>query len=150
VIEKIEIKNKKAHFQYFLLDTFVAGLQLLGTEIKAIREGKANLADAYCVFLNDELFIKNLHIAEYSHGSYANHEPRRMRKLLLNKRELKKIQGKLKEKGLTIIPVILFVNQKGLAKIEISVAKGKKLFDKRDTIKTKDVKRQLDRIKKNY
>jgi SsrA-binding protein len=132
------------------LDTFVAGLQLLGTEIKAIREGKANLADAYCVFLNDELFIKNLHIAEYSHGSYANHEPRRMRKLLLNKRELKKIQGKLKEKGLTIIPVILFVNQKGLAKIEISVAKGKKLFDKRDTIKTKDVKRQLDRIKKNY
>ena len=150
MIEKIEIKNKKAHFQYFLLDTFVAGLQLLGTEIKAIREGKANLADAYCVFLNDELFIKNLHIAEYSHGSYANHEPRRMRKLLLNKRELKKIQGKLKEKGLTIIPVILFVNQKGLAKIEISVAKGKKLFDKRDTIKTKDVKRQLDRIKKNY
>jgi SsrA-binding protein len=149
-MEKIEIKNKKAHFQYFLLDTFVAGLQLLGTEIKAIREGKANLADAYCVFLNDELFIKNLHIAEYSHGSYANHEPRRMRKLLLNKRELKKIQGKLKEKGLTIIPVILFVNQKGLAKIEISVAKGKKLFDKRDTIKTKDVKRQLDRIKKNY
>ncbi len=149
-MEKIEIKNKKAHFQYFLLDTFVAGLQLLGTEIKAIREGKANLTDAYCVFLNDELFIKNLHIAEYSHGSYANHEPRRMRKLLLNKRELKKIQGKLKEKGLTIIPVILFVNQKGLAKIEISVAKGKKLFDKRDTIKTKDVKRQLDRIKKNY
>jgi SsrA-binding protein len=149
-MEKIEIKNKKAHFQYFLLDTFVAGLQLLGTEIKAIREGKANLADAYCVFLNDDLFIKNLHIAEYSHGSYANHEPRRMRKLLLNKRELKKIQGKLKEKGLTIIPVILFVNQKGLAKIEISVAKGKKLFDKRDTIKTKDVKRQLDRIKKNY
>ena len=149
-MDKIEIKNKKAFFQFFLLDTFVAGIQLLGTEIKAIREGKANLADAYCVFLGDELFIKNLHISEYSHGSYANHEPRRMRKLLLTKRELKKIQGGLKEKGLTIIPVKLFLNAKGLAKLEISIAKGKKLFDKRETIKAKDVKRQLDRVKKNF
>ena len=149
-MEKIEFRNKKATFQFFLLDTFVAGIQLLGTEIKAIREGKANLADAYCVFMGNEIFVKNMHIAEYSHGSYANHEPRRMRKLLLNKREIKKIQIKLKEKGLTIIPVQLFVNEKGLAKLEISIAKGKKLFDKRETIKTKDVKRQLDRIKKNY
>ena len=149
-MDKIEIKNKKAFFQFFLLDTFVAGIQLLGTEIKAIREGKANLADAYCVFLGNELFIKNLHISEYSHGSYANHEPRRMRKLLLTKRELKKMQGGLKEKGLTIIPVKLFLNAKGLAKLEISMAKGKKLFDKRETIKAKDVKRQLDRVKKSW
>jgi len=149
-MQKIESRNKKASFEYFLLDTFVAGMQLLGTEIKAIREGKSNLTDAFCFFVDGELFVKNLHIAEYSHGAYANHEPRRVRKLLLNKKELKKIQGKLKEKGLTIVPVNLFVNEKGLAKIEISIAKGKKLFDKRDTIKTKDVKRQLDRIKKSY
>lgn len=149
-MQKIESRNKKASFEYFLLDTFVAGMQLLGTEIKAIREGKSNLTDAFCFFVDGELFVKNLHIAEYSHGAYANHEPRRVRKLLLNKKELKKIQGKLKEKGLTIVPVNLFVNEKGLAKLEISIAKGKKLFDKRDTIKTKDVKRQLDRIKKSY
>ncbi len=149
-MQKIESRNKKASFEYFLLDTFVAGMQLLGTEIKAIREGKSNLTDAFCFFVEGELFVKNLHIAEYSHGAYANHEPRRVRKLLLNKKELKKIQGKLKEKGLTIVPVHLFVNEKGLAKLEISIAKGKKLFDKRDTIKTKDVKRQLDRIKKSY
>jgi SsrA-binding protein len=149
-MQKIESRNRKASFQYFLLDTFVAGIQLLGTEIKAIREGKSNLTDAFCIFVNNELVVKNLHIAEYSHGSYANHEPRRVRKLLLNKRELKKIQLKLKEKGLTVIPVNLFVNEKGLAKLEISIAQGKKLFDKRETIKTKDVKRQLDRIKKSY
>ncbi len=149
-MHKIETRNKKASFQYFLLDTFIAGIQLLGTEIKAIREGKANLADAYCIIHNGEIFVRNLHIGEYSHGAYANHEPRRVRKLLLNKREIKKIQGKLKEVGLTVIPVNLFVNEKGIAKMEISVAKGKKLFDKRDTIKTKDVKRQLDRVKKNY
>jgi len=148
--EKIESRNRKASFQYFLLDTFVAGMQLLGTEIKAIREGKANISDAYCVLQNNEIFVRNLHISEYSHGAYANHEPTRVRKLLLNKREIKKIQGKLKETGITIVPVNLFVNEKGLAKLEISVAKGKKLFDKRDTIKTKDVKRQLDRVKKNY
>ena len=148
--EKIESRNRKASFEYFLLDTFVAGMQLLGTEIKAIREGKSNLADAYCIIQDNEIFVKNLHISEYSHGAYANHEPRRVRKLLLNKREIKKIQGKLKEKGLTVIPVNLFLNERGLAKLEISIAKGKKLFDKRDTIKTKDVKRQLDRIKKSY
>lgn len=149
-MEKIEFKNRKAAFQFFLLDTYVAGIQLLGTEIKAIREGKANISDAFCFLVKQELFVKNLHISEYSHGAYANHEPTRVRKLLLNKRELKKIEYKLKEKGLTIIPVKLFVNEKGLAKMEISIAKGKKLFDKRDTIKTKDVKRQLDRIKKNF
>jgi SsrA-binding protein len=149
-MQKIESRNRKASFQYFLLDTFVAGIQLLGTEIKAIREGKSNLTDAFCFFVKGELFVKNLHISEYSHGSYANHEPTRVRKLLLTKRELKKIQTKLKEDGLTIIPTSLFINEKGLAKLEISIAKGKKLFDKRDTIKTKDVKRQLDRVKKSY
>ena len=149
-MQKIEIRNKKASFQFFLLDSFTAGIQLLGTEIKAIREGKANLTDSYCIFLDGELFIKHLHISEYSHGAYANHEPRRMRKLLLNKKEIKKIVNQLKEKGLTIIPVNLFINEKGLAKLEIAIAKGKKLFDKRETIKAKDVKRQLDRIKKNY
>ncbi len=149
-MEKIEFRNKKAGFQFFLLDTFVAGIQLLGTEIKAIREGKANLTDAFCFLVKGELFVKNLHISEYSHGSYANHEPRRVRKLLLNKKELKKIEYKLKEEGLTIIPVNLFLNDKGKAKLEISIAKGKKLFDKRETIKSKDVKRQLDRIKKSY
>lgn len=149
-MHKIDIHNKKAGFQYFLMDEFNAGIQLLGTEIKSIREGKANLTDAYCVLLSGEMFIKNLHIAEYSHGSYANHEPRRLRKLLLNRRELKKIESKLKEKGLTIIPVRLFLNDKGLAKLQINIAKGKKLFDKRETIKAKDVKRQLDRVKKSY
>ena len=149
-MQKIESRNKKAHFQYFLMDTFVAGIQLLGTEIKAIREGKSNLADAYCSIIDDEVFVKNLHISEYSHGAYANHEPRRVRKLLLTAREIKKMKGKMKEKGLTIVPVNLFVNEKGLAKLEISIAKGKKLFDKRDTLKTKDVKRQLDRVKKSY
>lgn len=149
-MQKIEIHNKKAGYQYFLMDEFNAGIQLLGTEIKSIREGKANLTDAYCVLLSGEIFVKNLHIAEYSHGSYANHEPRRLRKLLLNRREIKKIEVKLKEKGLTLIPVRIFLNEKGLAKIQMNLAKGKKLFDKRETIKAKDVKRQLDRVKKSY
>lgn len=149
-MQKIELHNKKAGFQYFLMDEFKAGIQLLGTEIKSIREGKANLADAYCIILHGEIFIKNLHISEYSHGSYANHEPRRVRKLLLNRREIKKIETKLKEKGLTLIPVKIFLNEKGLAKVQINLAKGKKLFDKRETLKAKDVKRQLDRVKKSY
>jgi len=148
--DKISIKNKKALFEYALLETYTAGIQLLGTEIKALRDGKANLVDAYCLVINDELFVKNLHIAEYSHGSYANHEPKRMRKLLLTGRELKKIRTRAKEKGLTIIPVHLFINEKGLAKLEIAVAKGKKLHDKRDTMKDRDVKRELDRARKNF
>lgn len=149
-MEDIFVKNKKASFEYHLIDTYTAGIQLLGTEIKAIREGKANLVDAYCIFVQHELFVKGMHIGEYSMGSHANHEPTRPRKLLLNKKELQKIKSKLKEKGLTIVPVKLFLNAKGLVKLEISLAKGKKLYDKRESIKTKDVKRQLDRLKKNY
>lgn len=148
--EAIRIKNRKASFEYHFIDTYVAGIQLLGTEIKAIREGKVNLVDAYCHFVKEELFISNMTISEYSLGTYANHEPRRMRKLLLQKKELKKLRNNLKEKGLTIIPLSLFVNDKGLAKLEIALAKGKKLYDKREDIKAKDVKRDLDRLKKRF
>lgn len=148
--EAIRIKNRKASFEYHFIDTYVAGIQLLGTEIKAIREGKVNLVDAYCHFVKEELFISNMTISEYSLGTYANHEPRRMRKLLLQKKELKKLRNNLKEKGLTIIPLSLFVNEKGLAKLEIALAKGKKLYDKREDIKAKDVKRDLDRLKKRF
>lgn len=147
---QIIIKNRKALFEYSLLDTFDAGIQLLGSEIKSIRAGKANLQEAYCFFVGEELFIKGMHIAEYSHGGYANHDPVRHRKLLLKRTELHKIKNKLKEKGLTVIPVKLYINKRGFAKLEIAVAKGKKLFDKRQSIKNKDAKRELDRTRKNF
>jgi SsrA-binding protein len=147
---QIIVKNKKALFEYNLLDSFEAGIQLLGSEIKSIRAGKVNLQEAYCYFSGDELFIKGMHIAEYSHGGYANHDPVRPRKLLLKRTELRKIKNKLKEKGLTVIPVKLYINERGLAKLEIAIAKGKKLYDKRQDIKTKDVKRELDRTRKNF
>ncbi|MCX7744842.1 MAG: SsrA-binding protein SmpB [Flavobacteriales bacterium] len=147
---QIIVKNKKALFEYNLLDTFDAGIQLLGSEIKSIRAGKVNLQEAYCYFLGDELFIKGMHIAEYSHGGYANHDPIRQRKLLLKRIELRKIKNKLKEKGLTVIPVKLYINERGFAKLEIAIAKGKKLYDKRNDIKNKDVKRELDRTRKNF
>jgi SsrA-binding protein len=148
--EKIIVSNKKAFFEYAILDSYEAGIQLLGTEIKSIREGKANLQEAYCFFNLGELYIKGMHIAEYSHGGYANHDPVRERKLLLKKTELKKIQFKLKEKGLTLIPIKLYLNDKGKAKLEIAIAKGKKLYDKRQSIKSKDAKRELDRTRKNF
>lgn len=141
----ISIRNKRASFEYYLLEEFVAGLQITGTEIKSIREGKANLTDAYCNFKGEELFVINMHIAEYALGTHYNHEPKRDRKLLLNKRELRKIATKTKEKGLTMIPMELFVNEKGLAKLKFAIAKGKKLYDKRETLKTKDNKREMDR-----
>jgi len=141
----ISIRNKRASFEYFLLEEFVAGMLLTGTEIKSIREGKANLTDAYCAFKSDELYVINMHVAEYKFGSIYNHEPKRDRKLLLNKRELRKIATKTKEKGLTLIPLQLFVNEKGLAKLKFAIAKGKKLYDKRETLKTKDNKREMDR-----
>ncbi len=144
---QINIKNKKAWFEFYLLENFTAGIQLTGTEIKSLREGKANLADAYCLFVGEELYVKSLHIAEYTFGTYNNHDPKRDRKLLLNKRELRKLLNKTKEKGLTIIPTLLFINEKGLAKLDISIAKGKKLFDKRETLKTKDTQREMDRGK---
>jgi SsrA-binding protein len=141
----ISIRNKRASFEYYLLEEFVAGLQITGTEIKSIREGKANLTDAYCGFKGEELFVINMHVAEYALGTHYNHEPKRDRKLLLNKRELRKIAVKTKEKGLTMIPMELFVNEKGLAKLKFAIAKGKKLYDKRETLKTKDNKREMDR-----
>ena len=142
--QSIDIKNKKAQFEYFLLDIFTAGIQLTGTEIKSLREGKASLTDAYCMFKGDELFVINLHISEYKFGSHYNHEPKRDRKLLLNRRELKKILTKTKEKGFTVIPTLLYINENGLAKLEIAIAKGKKLYDKRESLKIKDNRREME------
>jgi SsrA-binding protein len=141
----INIKNKKASFKYFLLENFTAGIKLTGTEIKSLREGKANIVDAYCIFIDNELFVKNMHISEYKFGTHYNHEPKRDRKLLLTKRELKRIANKTTEKGLTIVPVRVFINEKGLAKIEISIAKGKKMYDKRETLKKKDIEKEIER-----
>ena len=146
----INIKNKKASHEYEFMDKFVAGIVLRGTEIKSIRNNQISMSDAYCVFINNELWLKNLHISEYQNAGIDNHEPKRERKLLLNKKELEKIHGKVKTKGISVIPIRLFINQKGKAKIEISVAKGKKLFDKREDLKAKENKRDLDRIKKNF
>lgn len=144
-ISKVNIKNKRARFEYFLEEKLVAGIQLTGTEIKSIRYGKASLQDSYCVFIGEELFVRNMHISEYTQGTYNNHEPKRDRKLLLNKRELKKFQTKVNEKGYTIIPVLLYINDKGLAKLEIALGKGKHTYDKRASLKEKDIKRDLDR-----
>jgi SsrA-binding protein len=150
---KIDIVSKKARFSYDLIQTFTAGIQLFGTEIKSIRDGKVNLTDGYCYFKQDELWVKNIHISEYSMGTYNNHEPLRVRKLLLHKRELKKLQAAVKEKGLTIIPVRIFLNEKGLAKLEISLARGKKSHDKRESIKERESKRLMDatmKARKNF
>jgi SsrA-binding protein len=141
----INIKNKKASFEYAFIDKYVAGIQLTGTEIKSIRESKSNINDAFCVFNRNELFIRNMHIAHYFNGTYNNVEEKRDRKLLLNKRELEKLQGKLKDQGLTIVPLRLFINEKGFAKLEIALAKGKKLYDKRDDIKKRDTEREMSR-----
>lgn len=141
----VEIKNRRASFEYSFLDTFTAGLVLTGTEIKSIRQGKANLTDSYCLFLQEELFVRNMHISKYDEGTHFNHDPLRDRKLLLSKRELGKLQKALKNVGLTIIPTRLFISDKGYAKLNFALAKGKKTFDKRDDIKEKDVKRDMDR-----
>ncbi|WP_143306666.1 SsrA-binding protein SmpB [Chitinophaga vietnamensis] len=140
-----ELKNRSAYYEYAIEDKYIAGLVLTGTEIKSIRAGKVSFNDAFCYFSKGELFVKSLHIAEYSHGTYANHDPLRERKLLLTKRELKKIENKIKEKGYTIIPLRMFINEKSLAKMEIGVGKGKKLHDKRDTIKQRESERELRR-----
>lgn len=143
----LKIKNKRASFEYFLTEEFTAGIVLTGTEIKSVREGKANLTDAFCAFVGEELYVRNMHISEYTFGTYSNHEPKRDRKLLLNKRELRKMLTKTREKGLTIIPTLLYINEKGLAKLNIAIAKGKKLYDKRDSLKAKDTKREIERHK---
>ncbi|WP_256012477.1 SsrA-binding protein SmpB [Desertivirga xinjiangensis] len=144
----INIRNKKAYFEYHILDKYTAGLQLLGTEIKSIRQGKVNINDSFCGFLNQQLYVRNMHIAEYSHGSFYNHEQKRDRILLLNKKELKKLRDKSEEKGYTIVPLALFINERGFAKLEIGLAQGKKTFDKRDSIKEREGKIELSRAMK--
>ncbi|PCJ82767.1 MAG: SsrA-binding protein [Flavobacteriales bacterium] len=146
----INIRNKRASYEYQLLDKYVAGIQLTGTEIKSIRNSKASITEAYCLFIKSELWVRNMHIEEYSHGTHYNHEPKRERKLLLNRSELKKLHRNIKQKGLTIVPLRLFINEKGFAKLEISMVQGKKLYDKRENIKQKDAKREMDRKLKDY
>lgn len=145
----INIKNKRASFDYEFIETFTAGLVLTGTEIKSIRLGKASLVDTYCLFERNELWVRNMYIAEYFYGSYNNHNARRDRKLLLNKKELKKIERMVKETGYTIVPTRIFLNDRGLAKVNIAVAKGKKTYDKRQSLREKDDKRSMDRAMKS-
>jgi len=143
----INIRNRQASYEYELLDKYVAGLVLTGTEIKSIREGKVNLQDGYCYFNNGELFVKGVNITPYAQGTHYNHDAQRERKLLLKRSELRKLERKIEEKGLTVVPVRLFINDRGYAKLEIAVARGKKLHDKRDSIKERDVKRELSKFK---
>jgi SsrA-binding protein len=144
----IVIKNKKASYDYEFIEKFVAGIVLSGTEIKSLRLGKATIADSYCFFNNGELFIKGMHIAEYWWGNLNNHDPLRERKLLLTSHELRKIERKIKESGLTIIVIKVFISGRGLAKAEIAISKGKKEYDKRETLKRKDASREMDRMRK--
>ena len=144
---KVSIKNRKASFEYEFIQKYTAGIILVGTEIKSIRANKASISDAYCVIINSEVIIKNLHISEYKYASFSNHEPKRERKLLLNKQEINKIKSRVQEKGFALVPIRLFINDKGIAKLEIAVAKGKKIYDKRESIKEKDIKRNIEREK---
>ena len=142
----IRILNKKAKFEYIILDRYTAGIQLFGTEIKSIREGKASLVDSYCAVEHGEMYVKQMHIAEYRFGSYANHEVKRDRKLLLQRREIRKIERATKETGKTIIPLELFINDKGLAKMEIAVCQGKHTYDKSQAIKERDLEREMKNL----
>lgn len=144
----MEIKNRQAYYEYFIDDKLQAGISLLGTEVKSLRAGKASFVDAYCLFQKGELWLKGMHIAEYSHGTVNNHDPLRDRKLLLTARELKRWEAKIKEKGYTIIPLRMFFNEKNYIKVEIGLAKGKKLHDKRESIKQKDTEREMKRYLK--
>ena len=146
----ISISNRKARFEYELLEVFTAGIQLQGTEIKSLRAGNANLAEAYCYFQESEVWITGMYIAEYQYGSYMNHDPKRLRKLLLNKKEINKISSAIQNVGITIVPLKLYITEKGWAKIDIALAKGKKLHDKREDLKQKDDKRQMDRALKKF
>lgn len=143
----INIKNRQAGFEYELLDRYVAGMVLMGTEIKSIREGKVNLQDGYCYLSNGEVFVKGINITPYAQGTHYNHEATRERKLLLKRSEIRKLEGKVEEKGLTLVPTRLFINDRGMAKLEFALAKGKKIHDKRDSIKERDAKRELNRLK---
>ncbi|MBO7188128.1 MAG: SsrA-binding protein SmpB [Tidjanibacter sp.] len=144
----INIKNKKAYFDYEILEEYVAGIQLAGTEIKALRQGKASLVDCYCYMSGGEMFVRGMNIAEYDWGTYNNHIPKRDRKLLLNRKELNKIERTLQDKGITAVGLRIFINERGLAKLLIGVARGKKQYDKRETLKEKDAKREMDRFSK--
>ena len=144
----MEIKNRSAYYEYFIDAKYEAGIVLLGTEVKSLREGKASFNDGFCVIHKGEVWLKSLHIAEYSHGTVNNHDPLRDRKLLLHKREIKKIEAKLKEKGYTLIPLRIFMTEKSLLKVEIGLGKGKKLHDKRESIRHKDVEREMKRFLK--
>lgn len=146
--KELNIKNKRARFEYHLLDVFEAGMVLSGTEIKSIRTGKASILEAYCVFHNGEMFIRNMHVSEYFNGTYNNHKPKADRKLLLNRKEINKIENFLKIKGNTVIPLKLFLTDKGWVKVQIACAQGKKLHDKRQDLKEKDDKREMDRAMK--
>lgn len=145
----IRILNKKAKFEYIILDRFTAGIQLFGTEIKSIREGKASLVDSYCAVEHGEMYVKQMHIAEYRFGSYANHEAKRDRKLLLTKREIRKLDKATKDTGKTIVPLVLFINEKGLAKMEIAICQGKHAYDKRQSLREADDKREVAQLMKN-
>ena len=149
-ISNINIKNKRASFDYIFTETYTAGIVLTGTEIKSIRLSKVSLVDTYCTFINNELWVKNMHIAEYFYGSYNNHVARRDRKLLLDRKELRKLRQAVKNPGFTIVPTRLFINEKGLAKLVIALARGKHEYDKRESIKERDDKRELDRIRRNF
>jgi SsrA-binding protein len=143
----INVRNRQAFFEFELLDKYIAGIVLMGTEIKSIREGKVNLQDGYCFFNNGELFVRGINITPYAQGTHYNHEAQRERKLLLKGVELKKLERKVEEKGLTLVPIRLFINERGYAKVEISLARGKKMHDKRENIKERDAKRELNRIR---
>ena len=146
----VNIKNKRATFDYIISDTYTAGMVLTGTEIKSIRESRASLVDTYCTFINNELWVKNMHVAEYFYGSYNNHSTWRDRKLLLERKELRKLMQIAKVPGFTIVPVRLFINERGLAKLVIGVARGKREYDKRESLKERDDKREMDRIRRAY
>jgi SsrA-binding protein len=143
----INVRNRQAFFEFELLDKYIAGIVLMGTEIKSIREGKVNLQDGYCFFNNGELFVRGINITPYAQGTHYNHEAQRERKLMLKRIELKKLERKVEEKGLTLVPIRLFINDRGFAKLEISLARGKKMHDKRENIKERDAKRELNRIR---
>ncbi len=148
--KNIEFINRKATHEYIFIYTIEAGIMLQGTEIKSIRAGKVNMSDAYCVIKSGELYVNNLHISEYKYGTYNNHIPKRPRKLLVNKTELKKLHGKVKEQGFSIVPYRLFISERGFAKLEIALGRGKKTYDKRESLKTRDSKRDLERMRKKY
>ena len=146
----VQIKNKKAAFEYFLVETFMAGIVLTGTEIKSIRMGKASLVDTYCLIINGEMWVRGMSISPYFYGSFSNHEMKRDRKLLLTKREIHRLQEATKQPGFTIIPTLIFIDENGRAKVDIALAKGKKMFDKRQTMKEKEDRREMDRARKNF